>query len=282
MFLFKKILDLQKYLNLKRKEGDSIGFVPTMGALHDGHLSLIRQSKAQCDITICSIFVNPTQFNDQSDLVKYPRTIGADIELLDSVETNVLFLPTVEEIYPNDLDTSLKLDFGDLANVMEGKFRPGHFDGMAQVVWRLLSIVEPNQLFMGQKDFQQLTIVRNMLKQMKSEIELIMCPIVREEDGLAMSSRNVRLGEAHRAIANGISQILNEAKSMVGEKSLQEISHWALQSLQHQGFKPEYFEIVDGIDLQAVKNFNDAEFIVACVAAWLGEVRLIDNLVLKE
>jgi len=245
-------------------------------------LSLIRQSKTQTDITVCSIFVNPTQFNDKKDLDKYPRTIGADIELLTSVETNVLCLPPVEEVYPPGLDTSLNLDFGALATVMEGEFRPGHFDGMAQVVWRLLNMVGPDKLFMGQKDFQQLTIVRNMLKQMQSDIELIMCPIVREEDGLAMSSRNVRLLPAHRTAAPQIQKILQEAKGMIDTKTPQEVKDWAMNALQQPDFKPEYFEIVDGISLQPVTSFKNVDFCVACTAVWVGEVRLIDNLVFKE
>lgn len=282
MFLFKKVADLQQYLDNKRTEGHLIGFVPTMGALHEGHLSLIRASKEKSDITVCSIFVNPTQFNDPGDLDKYPRTMGADIDLLTSVDTNVLFLPPVEEVYPAGLDTTLSLDFGALAHVMEGEFRPGHFDGMAQVVWRLLNIVQPNQLYMGQKDFQQLTIVRNMLKQMQSDIELIMCPIVREEDGLAMSSRNVLLDPTHRTIVPIIRQTLLAAKEMMDKESPQKIKAWAMEQLQQPGFKPEYFEIVDGVTLQPVERLEASTFLVACLAVWVGKVRLIDNLVFKN
>jgi pantoate--beta-alanine ligase len=282
MFLFKKVVDLQKYLSDKREKGNSIGLVPTMGALHEGHLSLIRQSKSQNDITVCSIFVNPTQFNNEEDLEKYPRTVGVDIELLTEVDAEVLFLPNVEEVYPPSQDTSLNLDFGDLALVMEGKFRPGHFDGMAQVVWRLLTIVAPDRLYMGQKDFQQQAIVRDMLRQMQSNIELIMCPIVREEDGLAMSSRNVRLQPIHRAAATILSRTLQKAKTMIGEKSPKEISEWALIEMQLPDFKPEYFEIVDGIKLERVDDFEATDFVVACTAVWAGDVRLIDNLILKD
>lgn len=282
MFLFKKVEDLQQYLNTKRAEGNVIGFVPTMGALHEGHLSLIRQSKDQCDLTVCSIFVNPTQFNDTSDLEKYPRTIGVDIDLLTSVQTDVLFWPAVEEVYPAGLDTSLNLEFGDLATVMEGRFRPGHFDGMAQVVWRLLCIVEPNHLLMGQKDFQQLTIVRNMLQQMQSNIELIMCPIVREEDGLAMSSRNRRLSTEERNASTIIYRTLLEAKEMLATETPQKISQWAMENIASLGFRPEYFEIVDGYTLQRIDTFEAADLVVACTAAWVGEVRLIDNMILKQ
>lgn len=281
MVLFKKVESLQKYLQGLQKAGNSVGFVPTMGALHDGHLSLIRQSKEQSDITVCSIFVNPTQFNQKEDLEKYPRTTGPDIELLTSEDSDVLFIPDADEVYPPGLDTSLNLDFGNLANVMEGEFRPGHFDGMAQVVWRLLNIVQPNQLFMGQKDFQQLTIVREMLSQLDSDVELIMCPIVREVDGLAMSSRNVRLDENHRPNAPLIFKTLNAAKTLQEEKTPAEVSAWAMEQFGAPGFKAEYFDIVDGITLQEVKRFEDSDFVVACTAVWLGDVRLIDNLLFK-
>ncbi len=282
MFLFKKVADLQQYLNTKRKEGNVIGFVPTMGALHEGHLSLIRASKSQSDLTVCSIFVNPTQFNDVSDLEKYPRTIGADIDLLSSADNDILFWPLDTEVYPPGLDTNLELDFGDLATVMEGYFRPGHFDGMAQVVWRLLQIVEPHKLFMGQKDFQQLTIVRNMLQQMQSEIELIMCPIVREDNGLAMSSRNRRLSVEDRSQSTIIYQVLNEAKEKMKQEKPGEISQWAMKKISDCGYKPEYFKIVNGITLQAIDQFKDADLVVACTAVWVGEVRLIDNMILKN
>ena len=281
MLLFKKVSDLQHYLQQFRKKRQSIGFVPTMGALHQGHLSLIKKAKAECDIVVCSIFVNPTQFNDDSDLEKYPRTAGNDINLLTSEHTDILLMPPVEEVYPKGLDTTLKLDFGDLASVMEGKFRPGHFDGMAQVVKRLLDIVQPSHLFMGQKDFQQLTIVRNMLTQLKMDVNLVMCPIIREKDGLAMSSRNVRLTPKHRKLAILLSKTLNEAKKLVGKKSPEEIKTLAMEKLSISEFKPEYFDIVDGITLQDINDFEGTKFAVACTAVWVGEVRLIDNLVLK-
>ena len=281
MLLFKNVNDLQSYLKQLQKKKKTIGFVPTMGALHQGHLSLIKQAKEKSDIVVCSIFVNPTQFNDASDLEKYPRTAGKDINLLTSEQTDVLFMPPAEEVYPPNLDTSLELDFGDLADVMEGKFRPGHFDGMAQVVKRLLDIVQPNALFMGQKDFQQLTIVRSMLTQLDMKVELVMCPIIREKDGLAMSSRNVRLTPKHRKLAIKLSQTLEEAKKLIGKKSPQQIKKIAMEKLSIAEFKPEYFDIVDGITLQDVNDFEGTNFAVACTAVWVGKVRLIDNLILK-
>ena len=281
MLLFKNVNDLQSYLKQLQKKKKTIGFVPTMGALHQGHLSLIKQAKEKSDIVVCSIFVNPTQFNDASDLEKYPRTAGKDINLLTSEQTDVLFMPPAEEVYPPNLDTSLELDFGDLADVMEGKFRPGHFDGMAQVVKRLLDIVQPNALYMGQKDFQQLTIVRSMLTQLDMKVELVMCPIIREKDGLAMSSRNVRLTPKHRKLAIKLSQTLEEAKKLIGKKSPQQIKKIAMEKLSIAEFKPEYFDIVDGITLQDVNDFEGTNFAVACTAVWVGKVRLIDNLILK-
>lgn len=282
MFLFKTVKDLHNFVTLYREKGNTIGFVPTMGALHEGHLSLIRQAKKTCDYTVCSIFVNPTQFNDAADLDKYPRTITADTDLLTSVKTDVLFLPAVEEVYPPDLDTKLTLDFGQLDQVMEGAFRPGHFEGMAQVVKRLLDIVQPDQLFMGQKDFQQLTIVRSMLQQLAMPIELVMCPIIREKDGLAMSSRNRRLPAADRQSATLISQTLSEVANQINEKTPTVLIKEAMETLHIPAFKPEYFAIVDGYTLQAVEDFRESDFVVACTAVWVGEVRLIDNKILKQ
>jgi len=282
MILFKKVQQLQNYLLAQRNNKQSIGFVPTMGALHQGHLSLIKQAKAENDIVVCSIFVNPTQFNDAADLEKYPRTAANDIDLLISENCEVLFMPTASEVYPEGLDTTLQLDFGQLAEVMEGKFRPGHFDGMAQVVKRLLDIVTPHNLYMGQKDFQQLTIVRSMLKQINSKVNLVMCPIIREEDGLAMSSRNVRLTAKHRELAVKLSQTLKEAKSKIDNHTPMQIQEWAIQELSIEDFKPEYFDIVDGITLQPIDDFGKTNFAVACTAVWVGEVRLIDNMVLKS
>ena len=282
MLLFKKVAELQQYLQKVSSEGKTIGFVPTMGALHKGHLSLVNRAKSEASCTVVSIFVNPTQFNDKKDLKKYPRTLGNDIEMLSSVQTNVLFAPSAEEVYPEGLDTSLDLDFGQLATVMEGAFRPGHFDGMAQVVHRLLDIVQPDKLFMGQKDFQQLTIVRSMLKQLNHKTELVVCPIIREADGLAMSSRNRRLTPIYRKKAVLLSQILSKVKSNIHSRTPENMAKMAMKTLTEAGFKPEYFDIVDGVTLQPIKRFSDSDFIVALTAAWAGEIRLIDNMILKE
>lgn len=282
MFVFKTVSELQQYLNSRRANGEQIGFAPTMGALHLGHLDLMRYSKAQNACTVCSIFVNPTQFNDPKDLEKYPRTPEKDLAMLESVGTEVVFMPAVEEIYPPGLDLTLQLDLNPLDQVMEGAFRPGHFQGMAQVVKRLLDIVQPDRLYMGQKDFQQFSIVGYLIQQMQLSVELVMVPTVREADGLAMSSRNVRLSPEQRQAAPIIYQTLEWAKSQLGLQAIAEIETAALQRLSLPEFRPEYFQIVDGKTLQPIISPTEHDWIVACVASWVGEVRLIDNLPLVQ
>lgn len=283
MFLFQTYHELQQYLNTRRQMGESIGFAPTMGALHAGHLDLIRHSKMQHACTVCSIFVNPTQFNDPKDLEKYPRTPEKDLTMLESVGTEVVFMPAVAEIYPPDLDTRLNLDLGQLDKVMEGAFRPGHFQGMAQVVKRLLDIVQPNALYMGQKDFQQLSIVGHMIRALQLPVELVMVPTVREVDGLAMSSRNVRLSPSQREAAPVIHQTLSWAKTQLGIMPIREIEAEAMRRLDAMPeFRPEYFQIVDGETLLPVDDPMAHAWVVACVASWVGEVRLIDNMEMKK
>lgn len=282
MHLFKKVSDLQYYLRSLKAAGKTVGFVPTMGALHQGHISLIEASQAECDYTVCSIFVNPTQFNDPKDLDKYPRTPGKDIELLVAGGCDILFMPPVDEIYPPEGLKPLSLDFGALEKVMEGEFRPGHFKGVAQVVHRLLEIVLPDSLYMGQKDYQQVAIVRSMIHQTRLQVHLVTCPTLREKDGLAMSSRNVRLSPAAREEATLIYRTLSEAKTRVGELPPAEIRAAAWQQLSAPGFRPEYFDIVDGYTLQPVRSFEESEVVVACTAVWLDGVRLIDNMVLSS
>ncbi|MEI6410045.1 MAG: pantoate--beta-alanine ligase [Bacteroidota bacterium] len=282
MFIFQRVADLQAFLNQARQAGRSIGFVPTMGALHEGHLDLIRRAKAETDVAVASIFVNPTQFNDPKDLEKYPRTPEKDVAALMSAHCDVLLMPSVQEIYPTGQDISLEMDFGSLAKVMEGVFRPGHFDGMATVVKRLLDIVGPDRLFMGQKDFQQLSIVREMLRRLQMPVQLVMCDTKREPDGLAMSSRNMRLTPEMRAAAPVIYKTLSEAKEAFAQQPVADIEAWAFKQLEHAGLRPEYFDIVDGITLQPVTERRADAFVVACVAAFAGDVRLIDNLVLQE
>jgi pantoate--beta-alanine ligase len=283
MLLFKKVYDLQKYLTALKAKGNQVGFVPTMGALHRGHISLINRSKADNEVTVASIFVNPTQFNDPKDLAKYPRTPERDMEMLIESGCDILFMPSPDEVYPHGTAPFQKFNFGKLDRVLEGTFRPGHFDGMAQVVNRLLEIVKPNKLYMGQKDFQQVSIVASMLQQTKLKTELVMCAIMREEDGLAMSSRNVRLAPEDRAAAPLIHKTLKEASEMVGEFSPSEIQRMTVQKLRAEpSFRLEYFEIVDGRTLLPIQLFEDTDFAVALTALWVGEVRLIDNMILKQ
>jgi pantoate--beta-alanine ligase len=280
MLIFKKVADLQRWIS---NQQTPVGFAPTMGALHDGHLELIRMAKRDGCLAVASIFVNPTQFNDPKDLEKYPRTPEKDAALLISADCDALFIPPVPEVYPPGENLTIDLDFNQLDKVMEGEFRPGHFKGMATVVHRLLDIVRPQHLYMGQKDYQQLSIVRDMIAQLHMDVELIMCPTVRETDGLAMSSRNVRLSPEMRAAAPAIYQTLQWAKTALATgQPAQAIQAAAMETLSKADMRPEYFEIVDGVTLLNVTDKNSSNFIVACTAAFAGEVRLIDNIVLLE
>ncbi len=273
---------LRKRIREIKKEGKSVGFVPTLGALHDGHASLIRKSKRLSAITICSIFVNPTQFNDPKDLEKYPRTIEADSALLQKLKTHILYLPSPEEIYPKGLQTTVDVDFGDLFTVMEGAHRPGHFDGVVQVVKRLLDIVEPDQLYMGQKDFQQFSLIQHMITKLQIPTELVVCRIKREAHGLAMSSRNERLSKDHRERAAIIRKTLQAVKRRIKTDDFQKLKEYALKRMSIKDFVPEYFAIVDGKNLQDVSSYDDSDYLVACAAVWAGKIRLIDNIILKK
>lgn len=252
-----------------------------MGALHKGHLSLLHASQDTAHVTVCSIFVNPTQFNESADLQHYPRTPGRDIDLLHNAGCDILFMPEVEEVYPAEYEVPVPdVALGHLAEVMEGEHRPGHFEGVMQVVLRLLSLVQPDFLFMGQKDYQQLTIIREMIRQLSLEVELVGCPTLREPDGLAMSSRNVRLSPEDRSRALAISQTLAEAGSWAAALSPGEIQEKALTALREAGLVPEYFKLADAENLQLVDTFEAGREVIACVAARAGEVRLIDNRVI--
>jgi len=282
MLLFKSVEALQTYLQKKRAAGLQIGFAPTMGALHQGHASLVKKAKVDNDICVSSIFVNPTQFNDPKDLEKYPRTEGSDIKILTSLGNDVLFYPTVEAVYPKDLQIPT-FDFGQVDKVMEGKFRPGHFDGVVEVVYRLLDIVQPDRLYMGQKDFQQFTLIQHMLQQMKATTKLVVCPIIREADGLALSSRNVRLTTENRQRAPIISTILHQLNDWLASGlSIKEVEKKAIHQLSElPDFRPEYLEIVDGHTLQPIEEMEDSDYVVVCAAVWTGDIRLIDNVILK-
>lgn len=290
---FTSVAALREALAAERIQNRTIGLVPTMGALHEGHLSLITRAKKECDVVVVSVFVNPIQFNNQEDLAKYPRTLEADLSRLESVDTDYVLTPTVEEMYPEPVTD--EYHFGQIEEVMEGPQRPGHFSGVAVVVRRLFDIVEPKRAYFGEKDFQQIAIIRNLLEQIKYPIELVPCPIVRAEDGLALSSRNMRLSPAARAVAPTIYATLCKAVEMSKTHSVEEVKEWAVKSLlsfeQPDGtivnpetyhiFDPEYFEIVDDTTLQPVKNWEDSKGIVGCITVWLTGVRLIDMIRFK-
>ncbi len=285
MKIFKTENKIQAALENLRKEGKKIGFVPTMGALHEGHLTLILDALEGNDIVVCSIFVNPTQFNDPDDLKKYPRPIEKDIRLLESVGCNFLFLPEVEEVYPPDLQ-ELNIDLEGLDLPMEGAKRPGHFKGVVRVVHRLLDIVNPYSLYMGQKDFQQISIIGHMLRKMNSTIKLVRVPIVREDDGLAMSSRNIRLSKEGREKAPVLHKVLLEVEHYVNSQpfpSPEGALTLAMDLIKKHGIKNvDYFEIVDGKTLQPLKRFDDTRFAVACAVVVIDGVRLLDNIILFE
>jgi pantoate--beta-alanine ligase len=277
MQIVKQINDLRKILNEKRENGLSIGFVPTMGALHKGHLSLVEKAGQQTRFVVVSIFVNPTQFNDQADLERYPRDLMKDVDLLDSSSCQLVFAPEPDEIYPEP-DTR-QFNFGLLEQVMEGKFRPGHFNGVAQVVSRLFEIVQPDKAFFGQKDFQQLAIIREMVRRLNLPVEIVACPIVREDDGLAMSSRNMLLNPWQRMNAVHISATLFEAANKTGELSVEELCQWVINRINENEFlNTEYFEIVNELTLLPVTSWDDPGSKVGCIAVHCGKIRLIDNL----
>lgn len=275
------ISELQDKLSLDRAKGFSIGFVPTMGALHQGHLSLVSRALNENDICVVSIFVNPTQFNDNTDLEKYPRDLERDMNLLSSLSTEVIvFAPTVDQIYPQP-DTR-QFDFGQLDKVMEGKFRPGHFNGVAQVVSRLFDIVKPNKSYFGQKDFQQLAIIRAMVKQLNLDVEIVPVPIVRETSGLALSSRNERLTNEQKEIAVNISGTLFKSKSWINKKTIDDVVKEVIAEVNsNDGLEVEYFDIVDGNTLEQIVDWNESDYIVGCITVYCGQIRLIDNIIYK-
>ena len=278
MKLFTKITELRAALDQCRQLGQSVGFVPTMCALHEGHLSLVRQAAEENQAVVVSIFVNPTQFNDPRDLERYPRTLDKDTELLAGVRCDYIFAPSVEEVYPEP-DTR-QFGFGSLENVMEGKFRPGHFNGVAQVVSKLFDMVVPDKAYFGLKDFQQLAVIKSLVVQNKYPVTIIPCAIVREADGLAMSSRNRLLTPEHRQIAPVIYKTLQQAAKLSATKSVEEVKEWVVSEINATGkLEVEYFEIVDDTKLLPVTNWNEPVTKVGCIALYAGKIRLIDNIV---
>ena len=273
--------ELRSILGECRAAKKTIGLVPTMGALHNGHASLVERSVAGNDVTVVSIFVNPTQFNDKNDLMNYPRNVEADCALLDTLNADIAFVPEVEEMYPEP-DTRV-FNFAPLDSVMEGPFRPGHFNGVAQIVSKLFYAVEPDRAYFGEKDFQQLAIIREMVRQLSLNIEIVGCPIVREADGLAMSSRNMLLSAEERERALIISRTLFKSAEYAREHSLAATKSFVEETINAvDGFRLEYFQIVDGNTLQPVGEWDDSNYIVGCIALFCGKIRLIDNIKYKE
>lgn len=258
----------------------TIGFVPTMGALHQGHISLVERARKECDTVVVSVFVNPTQFNDKTDLKNYPRTPEADAAMLEAAGVDYVLFPTVEQIYPEP-DTRV-FDFGLVDKVMEGATRPGHFNGVAQVVSRLFAIVEPDKAYFGEKDFQQIAVIRAMMAQLGLTLEVVDCPIIRDTDGLALSSRNTLLTPEHRAAAPHIYQVLSAAAAKLGQMTPQQLTEWVVSEVESNPLlKVIYFQAVDALSLQQVESWNASDRIQGCIAVQAGQIRLIDNIKLK-
>lgn len=278
MKVFKTIASLQSYIQEQKENALSISIAPTMGALHEGHMTLIKASKRIADITICTIFVNPTQFNEQSDFDNYPITIEADKALLELNDTDVLFLPSANEMYPEGLDTKVNIDLEGMDNVMEGAHRPGHFEGVMEVIKRFLDIIEPNFLVMGQKDFQQFSIIQKMIDVLQLKTKLHIVPIKRRKSGLAMSSRNQRLSKEQIITATTINKSLKYAKRKlrIGD-DIENVKAYVMKKLSAAGFRPEYVSIADTRTLEEITSMNNHKLVVISLAAWLGDVRLIDN-----
>jgi pantoate--beta-alanine ligase len=278
MEVVKSVRDLRKAIDLQRKSDLIVGFIPTMGALHEGHLSLVDKAGQESDFVVVSIFVNPTQFNNKEDLARYPRVLSLDLKLLEETACNLVFAPDVNEIYP-EKDTR-KFNFGLIENVMEGKFRPGHFNGVAQVVSKFFEMVRPDKAYFGLKDFQQLAIINKMVEMLKLKIEIIPCPIVRETSGLAMSSRNMLLCNEERKNASLISQTLFSAVEMAKTHSVGVVKEWVIDTIDKNPFlKTEYFEIVESKELMPINNWGDVVNKIGCIAVHCGKVRLIDNVI---
>lgn len=277
MKIVNSIKDLKQCLAAERQENKRIGFVPTMGALHAGHLSLVQRCVEDNDVCVVSVFVNPTQFNDKHDLETYPRTLDKDCALLNTAGCDYVFAPSVEEMYPEP-DTRT-FDFGTVSQVMEGAKRPGHFNGVAQIVSKLFYAVEPDNAYFGEKDFQQIAVIRAMVEQLDIPVKINACPILREADGLALSSRNTRLTPEQRQKAPLIARTLKESVTFAAGKSVQEVIDYVVNTINSDPvMQVEYYEIVDGNTLESIKDWSETDYAVGCVTVYCGEVRLIDNI----
>lgn len=277
MEIIRTVSELKQRVAAQHAQSKTIGLVPTMGALHAGHISLMEQARKDNDIVVVSVFVNPTQFNNPEDLRTYPRTEEADCAKMEAANVDIAFIPSVEEVYPEP-DTRV-FDLGPVAEVMEGPMRPGHFNGVAQIVSKLFYMVEPDRAYFGEKDFQQIAVIRRMVEIEKFNIEIIDCPIKREEDGLAMSSRNVRLTSEQRAIAPNIARTLNASLNYALNHSLAETKQYVIDTINDfPQMEVEYYEIVNATTLQPISNWEDAPVAVGCITVYCGDVRLIDNI----
>jgi pantoate--beta-alanine ligase len=277
MQVIKSIAELQACLANERSNGNSIGLVPTMGALHEGHASLVRRSVSENDVTVVSVFLNPTQFNDPKDLERYPRTLDSDCELLEACGAQVVFAPSVGEMYPEP-DTRI-FSYPPTDSVMEGERRPGHFNGVCQIVSKLFAITLPDRSYFGEKDYQQIAVIRRMVADLGFKVEVIACPVIREEDGLAMSSRNTLLSVEEKALASNIYRVLKESKSQ--GLGLKDTEKWVIGQINAiDGLDVEYFSIVDGNTLESIANWDDAGSVVGCITVYCGKtpIRLIDHI----
>ncbi len=277
MKIINKVAELKATVGEARKAGRIIGLVPTMGALHAGHQSLVDRARKECDVVVVSVFLNPTQFNNKEDLRTYPRTAEADAALLESRGVDIAFMPTVEEMYPEP-DTRV-FHLGPVAEVMEGAYRPGHFNGVCQVVSKLFAMVEPDRAYFGEKDFQQIAVIRAMVKQLGFNLEIVPCPCIREDDGLAKSSRNVRLTPVVRKVAPAIYRTLKESLRFAEDHTVQQTHDWVVTTLNaYPEMEVEYFSICHGITLQPVSAWDESDDIVGCITVYCGDVREIDNI----
>lgn len=284
MKVINKTSDLQAIIEQFKNDGKSIGLVPTMGALHKGHLSLVKNSISNNDITVVSIFVNPTQFNNPNDLASYPRTVEKDLELLQTIGCDIVFAPEADDIYSkSETDSRFEFDFEGLDKVMEGKFRPGHFNGVVQIVSKLFDLVRPDRAYFGEKDFQQLAIIRLMTRRYNLPIEIVPCPIVREDSGLALSSRNSLLKDNEKQVASHIYAVLNESRQFVPQTEVEELKQCVIAAIEQKPeLKVEYFDIVDGHTLKSIGKWDESDYVVGCITVFCGNVRLIDNICYKK
>lgn len=283
MLIIKEAGELEEFVAHIRNNGQSIGFVPTMGALHEGHISLVERCVAENDCSIVSVFVNPTQFNNPTDLATYPRDEEADAKLLAKAGVTAVFMPSVEAVYPDGTQRDHEFDLGTAAEVMEGKYRPGHFQGVAQVVNRLFELVRPDRAYFGEKDFQQIAVIRNMVRSEGIKVDIIACPIKRADDGLALSSRNALLTPEQRAIAPEIHNALVNSRAYALDHSLQATRDMVTEYLDAiPGMRVEYFEIIDAETMAPVEDWSEAAWVVGCITVYCGAVRLIDNITYKN